>query len=103
MKTIAKENIPGRREFKQRFNRKLGGTAKLFDPISEQLAEEAERVVMEVWLSDTETEPAENVVYVNRKGFKSYSRHYCSNCGTQNIYPNHSYCPTCGTRIVWTK
>jgi hypothetical protein len=103
MKLITKENIPGRREFKSRFNRKLGATAQLFDPISEQLAEEAEKVLYEHWRESSEIVPPQDpVVYVNRKNYAPRTRHYCSDCGRQCIYPSHNYCPSCGSRIVWT-
>jgi predicted RNA-binding Zn-ribbon protein involved in translation (DUF1610 family) len=103
MKTIAKDNIPGRRDFKRHFDRKLGATARLFEPISEQLAEEAEKVIYEAWLGNPEPLPVkDSVVYVNRINHALRTRHYCSDCGKQCIYPSHNYCPSCGTRIVWT-
>jgi hypothetical protein len=89
MKTIAKDNIPGRRDFKQRFNRKLGGTAKLFDPISEQLAEEAESFIMEVWLEKLK----DNTVFIKRKGPAYKQNHYCSNC------QNHKYIQPINTAL----
>jgi predicted RNA-binding Zn-ribbon protein involved in translation (DUF1610 family) len=103
MKLVTKENIPGRREFKSRFNRKLGATAGLFEPISEQLAEEAEKVIYEAWRGISAPIPVEDpVVYVNRINLARRTRHYCSDCGKQCIYPGHNYCPSCGTKIVWT-
>jgi uncharacterized paraquat-inducible protein A len=99
MKTIAKENIPGRREFKSRFNRKLGATAQLFDPISEQLAEEAESLLMDVWLNQFK----EKTVFVTRRNKTSKQNHYCSNCQKSQIYPTHKFCPVCGMRVVWNE
>jgi predicted RNA-binding Zn-ribbon protein involved in translation (DUF1610 family) len=97
MKTIAKENIPGRREFKSRFNRKLGATAQLFDPISEQLAEEAEKVIMDHWHENNTRHPT--VLISASADFRE--RHYCPHCRNRNIYRGYNFCPKCGADVVW--
>jgi hypothetical protein len=97
MKLITKENIPGRREFKTRFNRKLGATAQLFDPISEQLAEEAERVIMDHWLGVYTK--SHTVLISASSDFRE--RHYCPNCWNRNIYKGYSFCPKCGAIVHW--
>jgi hypothetical protein len=93
MKLIATENIPNRREIKKRFDNRLRGVAPMFEPITELLSEEAERIIHETWRTPE--------VQMTIKSHWASERHYCRNCGTQKIYPSHHFCPHCGIKIIW--
>jgi predicted RNA-binding Zn-ribbon protein involved in translation (DUF1610 family) len=99
-----KENIPGRKEFKTRFQKKLRGVAPLFEPIIDQLAEEAEKVIYQTWFETPEPLPQEPPsITVKLKSREHSARHYCRNCERQMIYPHHNFCPSCGISIKWIK
>lgn len=96
MKLVTKENIPGRRDFKSRFNRKLGATAGLFDPISEQLAEAAESLVYEHWLSG---KAFGGKVFVENK-----ETNYCNPWDhSLCIKQGYRFCPHCGSQVQLKK
>jgi hypothetical protein len=99
MKLVTKENIPGRREFKTRFNRKLGATAGLFDPISEQLAEAAESLVYEHWLEGKAF--GGKVIVTNKQGKDT---HYCNQWDhSEGIKQCYRFCPHCGAQLELKK
>lgn len=94
-----KENIPGRKEFKTRFNLKLKGVARLFDPITDQLAEEAESVIMDYWFEATTNNPT--VLISASSDFRE--RHYCPHCRNRNIYKGYNFCPKCEADVIFQK
>jgi hypothetical protein len=99
-----KENIPGRKEFKTRFQKKLRGVAPLFEPIIDQLAEEAESVIYETWLKTSVPEPKKEedpFIHLFRKSLRPQEPYYCNNCRNDNIYFNYKFCPKCGIGIKW--
>ena len=99
-----KENIPSRKEFKTRFQKKLRGAAPLFEPIIDQLAEEAEKVIYQTWFETPVPVPEEvPSITVKLKSMNYRDRYYCRKCGKQNIYPHHNFCPYCGISIKWIK
>jgi hypothetical protein len=100
MKVIAKENIPTRRQIKYRFDKRLARLSKLFNPITELLAEESEKIIHETWLMP-EPEIMEHKIYLSRNSMKGAKRYYCPFCQKQNIYYPYNYCPSCGTEIEW--
>lgn len=100
MKTIAKEVIPTRRTIKARFDRRLGGVSKLFDPISELLAEESEKILLETW-QKPEPKVNEEVLRIKQVNFRTNTRYWCTSCRKNNIFKSHNYCPHCGTKIEW--
>ena len=76
MKSLATQNFPTREDFKQRFNKKLRGLSNLFAPVTEQLAEEAESLILENWLQNK----GRHIVEITYKSHCSSRRHYCPNC-----------------------
>lgn len=105
MKIPTKENIPGREEFKTRFQRKLRGVSKIFEPLIDQLAEEAESVIYGTWLQNSDPPPPKEDPFINvvLKSKRNYEQYYCSNCATQKIHPSHNFCPHCGISVKWIK
>jgi uncharacterized paraquat-inducible protein A len=103
MKILAKEIVPTREDIRKRFNKRLGSISALYSPLTSLYAEETERLIMELWQRNQDIPESEHpFIYVNRISRRSDTRHYCSNCQTQNIYPKHNYCPCCGIAIRWT-
>jgi hypothetical protein len=94
----AKENIPGRSEFKTRFNKKLGGVSKMFEPIIDQMAEEAESTLMDYWFARPEKPQVKISVSHDFR-----ERHYCPYCKNRNIYIGYNFCPKCGADVVFQK
>ena len=100
IKMLAKQTFPTRADFRRRFAKRLGGVAKLFDPISELLAEEAESFLMELWLKEDLKKEHRRVI-ITTQGQVTRDRHYCPHCRNRNIYAGYRYCPKCGADVIW--
>jgi hypothetical protein len=104
MKLIANENIPSRRAIKERFSNRMGGTAKLFEPLAELLSEEAEKIINETWLMPQSEKEEPSITLVRKpKSARRFGRYYCKSCDTQKIYNSHFFCPHCGIAIKWVE
>ena len=79
---------------------RLGSISKLFDPISELLAEESEKILLETW-QKPEPKVNEEVLRIKQINFRTNTRYYCNTCQKRNIFKSHNYCPCCGTKIEW--
>lgn len=102
MKTLAPQLIPTREDLRKRLSGRLGALQSIYSPLTSLMAEEMERIIMELWrANEAVPPPPEKVVTIARKNGATRTQHYCPNCRGVSIRPMHQYCPTCGTKIVW--
>jgi hypothetical protein len=88
--------IPSQLEILRRMQHNYGTSSLLFDSILSPCAEEAERIICELFLPNSEKPP------VTIKAFgKKKTWYCCPKCHYPSIGLNANYCPGCGKPLKW--
>lgn len=98
IRLLAQQKFPTLQEIQRRMERRLGWMP-LQSCVVTPCAEEAERIMHEVWLNAALS--GEQVQTITIKADFPGDRCTCPNCYQRSIFRSHNYCPKCGSRIIW--
>lgn len=93
--------MPTRDQIETAFTTKLGRVGKIYQPITSQLAEEAERILMQAWYELKKNQPRTGsitTIQTEKNADYSVKRRYSCSCGSQ-VSIHHKFCSKCGSAL----
>jgi hypothetical protein len=95
--------IPSQLEILRRMQHNYGTSSLLFDSIISPCAEEAERIICELFLPNSERPPVtiKAFTYPGRIERKKKTGYSCPKCQYSSIRLNANFCPGCGKPLKW--